>query len=330
MTIYSTFSKRLEGIFSENNLSKKDTVAIAVSGGSDSMALALLSKKWADKNSVNLSVINVDHSLRKSSAKESRRVSSWMDKLGIKNVILKYNGKIPTSNIEAVAREYRYDLIKKYCDEHGIKTIFVGHNLNEKTETFYLNLIRGSGLYGLSGIKEYSKRNDLNIVRPLMDVSKLEIKKYLKDQRQKWIEDPSNKDEKYLRVKVRNLKKIFSKLGLEDERLSNTISSLQKVRSAIEFYTEEAFKKIIKKDNGITFLDAEEYKKYPEEIQLRFLSKVLTEFSKKDYAPRIKKIENLHVEILNNFKNKKAMTLSGCKFTKKTKEKILIDLEKKN
>lgn len=253
-----------------------------------------------------------------------------MDKLGIKNVILKYNGKIPTSNIEAVAREYRYDLIKKYCDEYGIKIIFVGHNLNEKTETFYLNLIRGSGLYGLSGIKEYSKRNDLNIVRPLMDVSKLEIKKYLKDQRQKWIEDPSNKDEKYLRVKVRKLKKIFSKLGLEDERLSNTISSLQKVRSAIEFYTEEALKKIIKKDNGITFLDAEEYKKYPEEIQLRFLSKVLTEFSKKDYAPRIKKIENLHVEILNNFKNKKAMTLSGCKFTKKTKEKILIDLEKKN
>lgn len=329
MTIYTTFSKALDEIIKENKISKNTPIAIAVSGGSDSMALALLTKQWATKNGVEILVINVDHGLRRKSKKESEKVSLWMDRLDIKNEIITYKGKIPTSNIEAIAREYRYDLIKKHCEKHSVKTLLVGHNLNEKTETFYLNLIRGSGVYGLSGMKEFSKRNGLNIIRPLMNISKPEIKKYLKSKNQKWIEDSSNKDEKYLRVKVRKLKNIFAKLGLEDDRVSNTIDSFQRVRRTLEFYTSEACKNILKKYNGIVIFDIEKYKEYPEEIQLRSLSEILINVSKKDYSPRMKKLENLHKELLGGFKSKKAMTLSNCKFSKTSNGKISIELEKK-
>ena len=204
MITQEVFDNNLSGILKVHPLK----VVVAVSGGSDSMALTILTHNWAIKNGIELTALTVDHNLRKESKSEAETVHKWCEKYGIKHQILTYTGPIPTSNIEAVAREYRYKLLTDFMKKNSINYLFVAHNQDEQCETFFLNLSRGSGVYGLCGMPSISQRFDINIVRPMLLFTKSEIKEFLTSISQDWIEDPSNSDTKYKRVRIRNLKDI--------------------------------------------------------------------------------------------------------------------------
>lgn len=317
------FNNKLNNLIS----SKINKVAVALSGGSDSLALTLLSNNWAASNGKEIIALTVDHNLRKGSAKEAKQVQLWMNKRNIPHEILSYKGEIPSSNIEAIAREYRYKLLLDYCKKNKIKYLLIGHNADEQTETFFLNLSRGSGVYGLCGMAEISEMDKVKILRPLLDFTKEEIKAYLKTQKQKWVEDESNKDSKYKRVRIRNIKKLLDNLELSNERIRNTISNMNRVREAINYFQEELLKQAtLEKTSDSYLLNIDLLKAYPEEITIRTLSNILKSISKQSYPARMESLSKLYSAIMND-RVSGGITLSLCKISVNKNNNLLIEKE---
>ena len=290
-------------------------IAVAVSGGCDSMAMTLLCNEWAKQYNIELVAITVDHNIRRNSAKEALLVHKWISSYNINHIVLTYTGDVPKSNIEAEARNYRYQMLFEYCAKNGIDYLCIAHNVDEQIETFFLNLARGSGLYGLCAMPELYTKQDIKLVRPMLRYSKDDIKKYLKSLKQKWVEDPSNFDTRYKRVRIRNLKKLTKKLELSNVRLCNTIDNMQRVRNAIDFFINELItKSTIEKDSNYIALSTPLIYTYPEEIVIRALAKLLQDVSGKYYPARFDNLLNLYRAIMSKHLGK-GMTLSHCKIS---------------
>ena len=263
-------------------ISYPSKIATALSGGCDSMALTLLMNDWCKKHSINLISLIVDHKLRPESTDEANQVKNKMDKLKIDCEILTYNGIIPTSNIEEIARNYRYDLIIDFCKNHKINFVATGHNKNEQSETFLLNLIRGSGVYGLCGIPEVIEKDGIKFIRPLLNYSKDDLKNFCKQYNQKWVEDPSNQDDKYLRVQLRKLHDVFATLGLNNNRICKTIENMKSAREVIDSSVQSILKQCIVNQYDklkIIEIDLNVLLSAPYEIIYRVLEKCMCCFS---------------------------------------------------
>ena len=137
---------------------------IAVSGGPDSLALTALAKYYSNENKCKIYYVLIDHNLRKNSSNEARSVKKLLKKHQINLNILK-NKKLIKKNIQSEARGIRYNLLTTFCKKKKIKTILTAHNLEDQVETFFIRLSRGSGLHGLSSMKQINKINgDINLV----------------------------------------------------------------------------------------------------------------------------------------------------------------------
>ena len=322
MITQEVFDNNLSGILKVHPLK----VVVAVSGGSDSMALTILTHNWAIKNGIELTALTVDHNLRKESKSEAETVHKWCEKYGIKHQILTYTGPIPTSNIEAVAREYRYKLLTDFMKKNSINYLFIAHNQDEQCETFFLNLSRGSGVYGLCGMPVISERLGVKIVRPMLIFTKSEIKDFLNSISQEWIEDPSNHDTKYKRVRIRNLKELINSLGLSNDRLNDTMKNMERVRNSIEFFVSECIKNSVISNNSKLIVDRDEFLYYPAEIALRTLAKLIKDFSNSEYPPRFESLENLYLKIKDS-KLDKGITLSKTKISFDKAKNIVFEPE---
>ena len=271
-------------------------IAIAVSGGADSMALAFLARQWGGCEIV---ALIVDHRLREESGREAALVARRLKSMGLKAEVLVHKGKIPKSNIEAAAREYRYGLLCDWVRERGFDALFVGHQMDEQAETFFLNLMRGSGVYGLAAMEEDSMRDGVRIVRPLLDFRKEGLKDLLRSGGIEWVEDPSNIDDKFTRVKVR---KAMAALNLPVERIALAAANLRRAAEAIEFYVAAAL---------CGELSVEALRALPLEVAYR----VLAERLGGEYAPRLASIERLYARLLTP--GFRGATLGGYKVSVK-------------
>lgn len=182
-------------------------IIVAVSGGSDSIALLLLASSWAKSVDATLQVVTIDHGLRPEAAAEAAFVSGVSEGLDLPHLTLAWDGIKPDSGISQAARNARYELLEEFALDIGAKTILVGHTANDQAETILMRNARGEegqqgrGLSGIAPLMLLPKRTKL--VRPLLDVSRGELRDYLKEMNQSWIEDPSNSDEAYERVRIR-------------------------------------------------------------------------------------------------------------------------------
>ena len=150
---------------------REEKFAIAVSGGSDSLCLALLSKIYSLEFKNKIYVLIVNHKLRKESHKEALQVKKILKEKNIQSTILNWQGKIPNSNIQKNARNIRYSLISEYCAARNIKYIVTAHHEDDQIENFFIRLLRGSGLTGLSSMSESVNYNEsLKIVRPFLNI----------------------------------------------------------------------------------------------------------------------------------------------------------------
>ena len=312
-TSAQTLDKNVKNIFSnfknflDKNLKEKKFV-IGVSGGSDSMALAYLSKVYSDDNNKTFECAIIDHGVRKNSYKEATRVKSSLLKHKIKSNIFKIKFE-NFSNFHSEARVKRYDKIIEFCKRKKIKKILLGHHLDDQIENFYIRLSRGSGLTGLSPIKKVSKYKNVYFLRPFLNVKKNELIKIAKKNFSYFVDDPSNFKDKYLRSRVRKLRNFMEKEGLGDQRLLKTLSNLDKASEALEFYSNQALKKYITKKGNIFNISKKLFKE-PNEVIFRSISSFLTQ--KKNYPPRAKGIDRLITDLSN--KNTKKVTLGGYIF----------------
>ena len=177
-------------------------IALAVSGGSDSMALLRLAHQWA-KNSVKISALTVDHGLRPEAAAEALQVAGWCANLSLVHHTLRWEGAKPKSGLQAKARAARYDLMSAWCVANGVGFLLTAHTMDDQAETVLMRQARTDTAESLAGIWETALWGGVKLFRPLLGQHRSELRKYLRGLDQPWIDDPSNDDVKFERVRVR-------------------------------------------------------------------------------------------------------------------------------
>ena len=307
-----------------NKLNKKSYI-IAVSGGPDSLALVALTKAYNYEKKSKFYYVLINHNIRKNSAQEAKQVKNLLKKHRINLNIISNKKKI-TKNIQGQARNIRYEMLLKFCKIKKTKTIFTAHNLEDQVETFFIRLSRGSGLTGLSAMKFLSKLDSsVKLYRPLLDIKKKFLIKISKITFGKYFKDPSNVDQKYLRTKIRNLKKPLETSGIEYDQIIKSINNLASSKATLDEYFNRTFKETIKKSRKDILIDLKKFEKLNQEIKIGVLNESIKRLKKNYYNPRSKKVENL----IKNLKNKKfkKSTLGGCLFIKK-EDQLCLKLEK--
>jgi len=321
--------KKISKIFKEfsNSLKVKENLAVAVSGGPDSLALAYLTKCYSLKNKLKVKYFIVDHKLRKESSSEAKIVKNILNKINVKCEILKWNGKKPSKNIQAIARDKRYALLVNECKKNNIKYLLLGHHVNDLFENFLIRLLRGSGLKGLISFGKETKYKDknLNILRPLLDLEKSDLIYISKEVFNFFVKDPSNINKDYKRTRIRNLLQSLEEEGLDKKKLKLTIENLKKSDKSIKFYVNKNL------DNNSVFLKKKNiyilnYNFFDQshEIIFRSLTTIIQKLGKKYYPVRGKSINELIKDIGKNSFTK--VTLGGC-FIDRINETILISKE---
>jgi len=315
------------------NIGAPKHIAVAVSGGGDSMALCLLLKEWCTTQGVNLTALTVDHGLRENSRAEAEQVSKWMMEASICHNILSWAGEKPTTNIQDEARKARYDLMGNWCAKNNVTHLCLAHHQDDQAETFLLRLFRGSGVDGLSAMEQKAgfpisdgSRNFPALCRPVLDVAKSRLMENLKLCKQEWIEDPSNQNENFARIKIRSLLTLSDIDGLNSERLSLTAKRMRRVRSLLEDLTEKAESDYVTyHDLGYATLNKSFTEKLHEEISLRLLSEILQKISGGHYAPRHNKLSSLYENLKQDPFS--GQTLLGCIVFSLSKNEIIFARE---
>ncbi len=194
----------LTGIF--DGLTGFSRVAVAVSGGSDSMALLRLVADWQKqpRGPRELFALTVDHGLRGESAGEAGQVSVWCKVLGIPHQVLQWRGERPTTGIQAKARAARYDLMSDWCREFRIPVLMTAHTADDQAETVVMRQQRTSTDRSLSAIWPENEWRGIKLLRPLLQVRREQLRDFLRGLGQIWLDDPSNANTAFERVRVRN------------------------------------------------------------------------------------------------------------------------------
>jgi len=291
---------------------KNKSFALAVSGGPDSLCLAYFAKIYASEFGNKIHVLIVDHNLRKKSGQEALKVKAILGKRRISSKILSWKGKVPKSNIQKKARDIRYVLLSNYCLKNKVKYLITAHHGDDQIENFFIRLLRGSGITGLSSMPEQAKyNNNLKIIRPFLSLEKKDLKYVTLNYFKTYIKDPSNNNEKFLRVRVRKYRKNMEKEGLDTRKIIKTVSNLVSANQALNFYKNKALYKhasFVTKNkcliNKRIFLDE------AQEIVFKSFSDILSLVSGTYYPPRSKKVTDL----INRIKKNKFIkcTLGGC------------------
>jgi len=316
--IFSNFKNKLDTL-------KKDKYAVAVSGGPDSLALVALTKAYTFFRKTKFYYLLIDHNIRKNSNLEAIKVKKLLKKKSI-NLNIFLNKKKIIKNIQAEARNVRYDILASFCKKNGVKVLLTGHNLEDQVETFFIRLSRGSGLKGLSSMKPLSRINSqVSLFRPLLDTKKKFLIKISKNIFGTYFQDPSNKSKKYLRTKVRNLKKPLENSGIKYEQIFRSIQNLSLSKKTLDGYLNNIFKKLINKTNNEISINFNKYKDLSNDTKMALINESIKKIKKNYYDMRSKKVDNLINSI--DKRNFKKTSLGGCVFFKKG-ENLCLKVEK--
>ena len=320
-------NKRIKNLFKEfeKNFKIKEKFAVAVSGGPDSLALAFLTKVFSLKYNLNANYFIVDHKLRKESFSEANKVKKVLSDYGIKAELLLWNGKKPLSNIQSLARKKRYNLLFSRCKNLKISNLIIGHHLDDLFENFFIRMMRGSGLKGLTSLEKKTTIDSINLIRPLLNFEKENLEFISNHVFNFYINDPSNENMNFKRIKIRKIISKFQKTGLDKDKLLLTLKNLKSSSNALTFYTEQnkELNSFFDKKNKILILN-ESFFKQPYEVVFRSLSDSLKIIGGNYFFPRGKKIDSVLEKIYEDTLKKE--TLSGC-ILKKVNQTVIITKE---
>lgn len=283
-------------------------IGLAVSGGGDSMALLLLAADWAPVAGAQLHVATVDHGLRPEAADESAHVAALCGDAGIPCQVLRWEGWDGRGNLQDAARRARKALLSNWAAAHDISTLLTGHTHDDQAETVLLRLARGSGVDGLAGIAQVSTENGLRWVRPLLQVGREALRDWLRERGAGWIEDPSNDDPRFDRVRARQMRAQLASLGLTAERLADTAERMRLAAEALSHVAEEYASRLVTEDRGDLLIDRRGLFDAPEDIVTRLVAAALQWVSGQGYRPRYAALRGL----LRDMAQGRGGTLHGC------------------
>jgi tRNA(Ile)-lysidine synthase len=230
--------------------------------------------------------------------------------------VLTWRGAKPKSGIEAAAREARYRLMGAWLVKNGIQTLCVGHTQDDQAETFLLRLARGSGLDGLSAMRSHAPWpvegfESLIVRRPMLGISRADLRAHLEAIDQPWLDDPMNEDAAFDRVKIRKAAAALADAGLSSERIAAAAAHLARARAALEVVTEAVLARATAPSPKGLLLDPAALAGAPREIGLRALAAILMAVGGEPYRPRFDALERLFDRMAAD-KLGKGATLHGC------------------
>jgi tRNA(Ile)-lysidine synthase len=263
-------------------------IALAVSGGGDSVAMLALARRMHGA----LTVLTVDHGLRPESADEAAGVARLCDDYGITHETLHWQA-VDGGNLAANAREGRYRLMAEACRKRGICVLLTGHTLDDQAETVLMRLGRGSGVDGMAGIRPRVDLWGVCILRPLLGVSRQRLRHFLKEQKIGWIDDPSNEDRTRTRIMARDAVAVLSPLGMTPERLSDTAARMADARIVLEGEADRLAGGCTVSPLGHVTVDPVSLTTASRDTAHRLLARILCAVSGQVYRPRLSALTDL-------------------------------------
>ena len=255
-------------------------VAVAVSGGRDSMALLLLADIWAHRHNKGLIALTIDHGLRPDSRREAMQVADWCCARRIAHRILPVQGDWRPGQIQARAREKRYQALAAFCEPHAIDTVFVAHHAQDQAETMIMRDRRpGQGIRGRAGMSAVQPMGPIRILRPLLGVARARLEAVLARQGQSWIEDPGNSDSRFERARLRRQavtgpdRKERARRYAQRRALDDSVTDLLAASAVLTPW-------------GSVHLDITPFQAAAEAVRIEALGRCLMAVSHHSYAPK--------------------------------------------
>ena len=294
-------------------------VVLAVSGGSDSMALMILFARWMKSGRVPeglvVEVATVDHGLRVESAREADWVAERARALGFRHTTLVWSGTKPKTGVQEEARAARYALLAAHAQAGPQPSAVVtAHTADDQAETLLMRLGRGSGLDGLAGMapeRPLMPDGSVMLVRPLLGLSKVALRGMLTRAGGTWIEDPSNECVDFERVRLRAADAHIEALGLSNSKLALSARRLFRARQALDTLAQEKLTQIVDlHDGSYASLPSGAWAAEPAEIRVRLLVRLLDAFGGLARPAQLSQVEALEAVLCEG--RPLAQTLGGC------------------
>jgi len=286
-------------------------LAVAVSGGSDSMALMLLAQEWARAQGGRVVALTVDHGLRVEAAAEARAVASCCAALGIGHETLRWRGPTPKSGIQAAARAARYRLLEEWCAAGGVLHLLLAHQREDQAETMLMRLLRGSGIDGLAAMPAVTERRAVRLLRPLLSIPRNRLQATLAAAGEHWIDDPSNRNPAFLRARLRGDLAALGERGLTVERLSLLARRFGQTRQLLEGEGASLLARAVTLDPaGFAWLDRDLICAAPEALGRKALAAIIATVSGSYYPPRLERLERLYGALSRELGG--GRSLGGC------------------
>ena len=303
-------------------------IAIAVSGGSDSLALCLLADRWARARGGSACGLTVDHRLRPESGAEAAQVKRWLAARGIVHRTLRWRGARPVTGLQEQARAARLALLTGWCRRAGILHLLLGHQREDQAETALQRLVRGSGIDGLAGMASVRLTMDpasggVRLLRPLLPASRHALIATLAHWDQPWIDDPTNRDIRHDRPRLAAALAQLGTEGLSAKRLAKAAARAAGDRSALdELCTDLLAACALPSPAGFVILNLNVLRRAPPALAVRALGCVVTMVSGSAYPPRQDRLEHLARRLLDD--GAKAKTLGGCRVVPQRDGRVVV------
>ena len=296
---------------------------LAVSGGPDSTALMWLAARWAKrrKRAPKLLAVTVDHGLRPQSVGEAAAVERLARRLGIAHRTLRWRGNKPKSGLQEAARGARYRLLAQAADEAGYAHVLTAHTLDDQAETVLFRLARGSGLGGLAGMAHAAPlpagaNGSIFLVRPLLGIPKARLIATLKAAGIAYSEDPTNRDPRFARARLRSFMPALAKEGLDARGLARLAARMRRAAGAIDFAVAAAREALAPgpwPQSGPIGFETALFADLPAEVGLRLLGRAIAHAG--DEGPvELGKLEALY-DSLRRAPSRLRRTLAGAVIT---------------
>jgi tRNA(Ile)-lysidine synthase len=299
-------------------LDKHKKIALAVSGGSDSTALMVLAANWASDNArlEDIHVVTVNHQLRVNALQEAEQVCRWAQTLGLSATILQWQHDQPETAIQKKARQARYRLMGQWCTENGFAGVVTAHNRDDQAETLLMRLARGSGVDGLAAMAGQTVVEGTRVFRPLLAVSRARLQEVLQQANHGWINDPSNENDKFERVRVRAVLARLEQTGISRKSLALTARRAARASDGLEVMTDTAMAAaVVVFDTGHCQVDLCAFTALPEDIGIRVLGRLVDWAGGGEEYLKLAKLERLYHRLCDHRQDQ--YTLAGAQIVRR-------------
>lgn len=315
-----------EAMAALGSFERKPALAVAVSGGADSLALVLLAAGWAKMRSGSVTALTVDHRLRSGSTLEAEQVGRWMRALSIDHHILPWDETKPKTTSQDHARRVRYRLLADWCRKAQVFHLLLGHHRRDQAETVAMRIARGSSEAGLAAMAGVVEMPAVRLLRPLLEVPPARLRAFLEASGQPWIEDPSNHDLRFSRTAVRSalmaeatteaaLARLAARMARR--RVSRNLAAARLAAGCIRLHPA-----------GFATLDPAGLTRAPHPVALSALQNLVGCLSGREYSPPVAKVGRIFDELIGR-REREGASLGGCRVLWLNKS-ILICREERN